>query len=105
MVANVVHGLAKLKQPNKAIMRKVNEEAEWMVKEGKPQEIATSAWSFAKIDVKAPELFKGIETRASFLVKEGDQQNIANTAWSFATMDVNATSGSGGGNLLRVIVD
>jgi len=42
-VANIVHALAKLKQPNKAITSQVNEEAGWMVKEGKPQEIANTA--------------------------------------------------------------
>ena len=85
-VANVMHALAKLKQPNKAIMSKVNEEAEWMVKAGEPQHIANTAWAFATMDVKAPELFKEIETRASFLVKEGKPQHIANTAWAAATL-------------------
>ena len=85
-VANVTHGLAKMKQPNKAFMSKVNEEAEWMVGTGVPQAIANTAWSFTTMDVKAPEVFKEIEKRSSFLVKEGTPHAIANTAWAAATL-------------------
>jgi len=85
-VANAVHGLAKMNQPNKAIMSKVNEEAEWMVTTGVPQAIANTAWSFASMDVKAPELFEEIEKQAPRIVKEGAPQAIANTAWAAATL-------------------
>jgi len=88
--AKVMHGLAKLKQPNNAIMSKVNEEAEWMVKEGKPREIANAAWSFATMEVKAPELFREIETRASLLVKKDDTQVTANTARAYGKLQYDA---------------
>ena len=61
VVGAIVHALAKLKQPDNAIMNKVNEEAVWFVKEGDSRAIANTAWAFATLNMTAPELFQEIE--------------------------------------------
>ena len=42
-VANVMHALAKLKEPRKDIMLAVDEDASWLVGNGTPQNIANTA--------------------------------------------------------------
>ena len=65
-VANIVHGLAELKQPNKAIMSKVI--------------VANTVLSFAT-------MFEEFEKQAPRVVKDcRTPQDIANTAWAAATL-------------------
>ena len=50
-------------------------------------DVANTAWSFATMDAKAPELFKEIEKQAPRLVKDCRMpQDIANTAWAAVTL-------------------
>jgi very-short-patch-repair endonuclease len=68
------------------LFKKIEERASFLVENGKPQEIANTAWAFATLNVPAPALFKKIDARASFLVENGIPRNIAITAWAFAAL-------------------
>jgi len=97
-VANIVHALAKLKQPDAAILAAVNDQSEHFVSNGTPQELANMAWAFAELSnstnstVDCSLLFRTIESRANFIVAEGSPQATANTAWAFATLAIPAPS-------------
>jgi hypothetical protein len=92
-VSNIVHALAKMQATGddvNFIMQAVEANAEWLVGNQNTQEIANTAWAFAKLHAPAPALFKKIEARASYIVENGDPQEIANTAWAFAKLNTSA---------------
>jgi hypothetical protein len=94
-LANILHAIGKLQiksTPALSILRWVSttKVSRTIVEEGKPQEVANTAWSFATLGFKAPKLFDAIEHRADWLVEEGNPQDVANTVWSFATLGLKA---------------
>ena len=62
--------------------------SKWLVEEGTPQAIASTALAFAKLGFQAPNLFAEIERRSRWLVESGTPQSVANTAWACATLNV-----------------
>ena len=87
-VANIAHGVAKLGLLGSLprLCAAVDKDAQRIVKEGNPQEIANTAWAFAKVGRTPDALLAAIEKEATWFVNHRDvkPQNIANTAWAFA---------------------
>ena len=50
------------------------------------QNIANTAWAFAKLGQLDEKLFAALAREAALRVSEFKAQNIANTAWAFATL-------------------
>jgi hypothetical protein len=71
-----------------AIAKSVENNSEWIVEFGEPQEISLTAWSFATLGIPASKLFQNIDQRSTVIVVYGTPQNIANTAWACATLGI-----------------
>ena len=56
-----------------------------MVGNFNPQELANTAWAFAKEGHAAPELFDALAASSMARVGEFNPQDLSNTAWAFAT--------------------
>mmetsp|Transcript_8542 Transcript_8542/g.26269 ORF Transcript_8542/g.26269 Transcript_8542/m.26269 type:complete len:221 (+) Transcript_8542:576-1238(+) len=54
------------------------------------QELANTAWGFAKTSVAVPQLFEAIAVEVQRRIREFNSQEVANTAWAFATAGVSA---------------
>jgi hypothetical protein len=95
-VANILHGLAKLKPTINLdiqfILNAAERNADWIVENGNPQEISNTVWAFATLKVPAPNLLRKIDERAVYLVENGDPQNLSNIAWACATMKIPANN-------------
>jgi len=89
-MSNIVHALAKLDEPIKVILDRVEKESEWIINNGEPQHISNIAWAFAKLNVPAPNFFKLVDEDASRIIGNGTPQAISNTAWAFAKLSVPA---------------
>ena len=91
-LANIAHASAKMRlgrnQDARAIVRSLDQHAEWLVTNGEPQTIANSVWACAALGLPSPHLFCELEKRASWLVQNGTPQAIANSAWACATLGV-----------------
>jgi len=64
-ISNIVHAIAKMQLNNQSMEHILNwisqsEVAAQFVKEGKPQEVANTAWAFATLGHDAPKLFAEI---------------------------------------------
>jgi hypothetical protein len=46
----------------------------WLVENGKPQNVANTAWACATLGFQSPRLFSEIDRRASWLIEEGKPQ-------------------------------
>ena len=51
------------------------------------QDLANSAWAFAKASFPNAELFAVLAKAAGRRLEDFNAQNLANTAWAFATAD------------------
>ena len=91
-VSNIANALAKLGQPDKAIFRSIEENAAWIVENGEPQAVASTAWACAVLKIQSPSLFRSIEDNAARIVKNEDMQATAIVAWSCAKLGVQAPS-------------
>ena len=60
--------------------------------EFKPQHLSNTAWSFAKMNHKAPSLFDVIASAAKERIDDFNPQALSNAAWSFATLNHEAPS-------------
>jgi len=52
------------------------------------QDLANTAWAFAKVAIRNEPLFEAIAISAMLRMPESDPQNLANIAWSFATVKI-----------------
>jgi len=84
--ANIIHAVAKMKLNLPELVLLIKERADWLVAEGKPQEVANTVWAFATLGHHSPQLMAAVEKRAAWLVAEGTPQGVANTVWAFATL-------------------
>jgi hypothetical protein len=88
-VASIVHSLAELRVNPRQIagfLDAVNSDAEWLVENSSPQNVATMARAFAFLRTPAPALFKQIDKRSANLVKKGTPRNVAMVAGAFASL-------------------
>ena len=58
-------GEKDLRQLSKNLFQAIENKAAWLVENGNPQNIANTAWSFATLGIKAPNLFRLIDHNAS----------------------------------------
>jgi hypothetical protein len=91
-VANIMHAIAKMQLRNhitsRILFSQVENHAEWLVKEGNPQDIADTVLACAKLGVEWPKLFLQVENHAERLVKECTPHAIATTVWACAKLGV-----------------
>ena len=52
----------------------------------KVQNLANTAWAFAKVGQEDEQLFKALARMAERRLDQFNGQNFANTAWAFATV-------------------
>ncbi|KAJ1625792.1 hypothetical protein T492DRAFT_577145, partial [Pavlovales sp. CCMP2436] len=55
-----------------------------------PQNMANTAWAFATLGVRVPELFDAIARESEQRIDTFNPQGLANIAWSFATLGLQA---------------
>jgi len=82
-VSNTAHSIAKLAIPGAAwdpLWEELKLTALARVPDFNPQDMANTAWAFAKAGHAAPELFDAIAAGAARRVGEFNPQNLANTA-------------------------
>ncbi|KAJ1618394.1 hypothetical protein T492DRAFT_636534 [Pavlovales sp. CCMP2436] len=90
-IAGACYGMARLRfEPARATMRLLGAEATTRLGEFKPQNLANTAWAFAKLGVPAPQLFDAIARESEQRIGSFNEQNLANTAWAFATVGIPA---------------
>eukprot|EP00978_Attheya_sp_CCMP212_P044465 scaffold311218_cov31-Attheya_sp.AAC.1 len=69
-----MHAVGKMNLRNhrtsSILFSQVEKHADWLVKEGTPQEIVNTVWAFATLGVESPKLFLQVEKHAEWLVKE-----------------------------------
>ena len=93
-MANIVHGAAQLGvlKTMPRLCAAIDKDAERIVEQGTPQNIANTAWAFAKSGYRPDALLAAIEKEAGWLVNHPDAkpQHIANTAWAVAKLGRNS---------------
>ncbi|KAJ8601610.1 hypothetical protein CTAYLR_008466 [Chrysophaeum taylorii] len=60
------------------------------IREFNPQNLANTAWAFARAGIDAPQLFAAIADAALSRLGEFNPQDLANTAWAVATAGIEA---------------
>lgn len=83
-------GLRTLGIPAPKLVAAIDANANWLVKEGDPQNVANAVLACANLQHDAPKFLAVIDARADWLVKEGTPQNVANTALAFAKLNTPA---------------
>jgi len=90
-IANACYGMARLGfAPASATMRLLGAEAMARIEEFDAQGLANTAWAFATLGVRAPQLFDAITRESEQRIGSFTTQNLANTAWAFAALGVPA---------------
>lgn len=89
-VANITHALAKLEEHVRIILDALEEESEWFISVGKPQEISNVAWAYASLGNPAPKFFNLIDKNAPKIMANGNPQVFSNISWACATLNIPA---------------
>lgn len=95
-LANTLHAISKMNLKNipgarKFVTLSTNEQtSRFLARNGEPQEVANSAWAFAKYQLQSRTFFAELDNQADRLVSCGLPQEVANAAWACATLDVQA---------------
>ena len=104
--SNIIHSLAKLDVPladastlSPLLNTLCSHTLPLIISSGKPQEVANTAWSLAKmfgsskhnfdLSIILP-FFLALDKKGLWLVENGTCQALSNTAWSFATLSLQA---------------
>jgi len=91
--SNIIHSVAKMRvsaEDASGLVEEVKRKGVWIVNNGKPREVANTAWAFATMGVDAPDFFEALDNNGEWLVENGEPQEVTNAAWACARLGVNA---------------
>ena len=92
-LSNIIHAIAKLdvdKEACEGIISAIVEKGDWIAARGKSQEVANTAWAFARLEVDAPAFFAALDRRGEWLADEVNTQEAGNIAWALAKARIDA---------------
>ena len=68
------------------LFAEIDRQAKWIMKEGKPQNVANTAWACATLGYEAPNLFAEIDRHLDGRLEEWNAQSITNTCYAIAIL-------------------
>jgi RAP domain len=88
--AKVNDGIITVVKVDRQLLTVLAETAEFYITEFSPQGLANVAWAFAKLNHKAPFLFKAIADRGRVVIYHFKAQELSTISWAFAKQKHNA---------------
>jgi len=87
-IANTEHGFGVMGVTSKLLFDSVENVADRITRDGRPQEISNIAYACAKLGEKRTKHFDEVNRRSGTekIVRHGKPQEIANTVWAMATL-------------------